>query len=427
MRYLSYTEEERKTILRDLGLINQHDLYNELPINNQKTAEFNLPDSQTEAAVSKKIKQLAKKNISSSDKLCFLGAGCYNHNIPAAVDHLIQRAEFLTSYTPYQPEISQGTLISIFEFQSYICNLTGQSVANASLYDGATALVEACLMAQRINKKTNILIANKLNPDYERVLSSYLGSNNIISNNSKTDDTDVSAIIVQYPDFFGEPSKLNVYKNLAKELDALLIICVTEIIALGLLPAPSDADIVVGEAQSLGVSMNFGGPHLGFFACNKEYMRQIPGRICGKTIDKNGNRAFALTLNAREQHIRRNKATSNICSNQGLNMLAFTIHLSLLGENGFKKLAKLNHYKASLLYNQLQEIPNIKLINNSFFNEFVFQLTNISSKDFLNKMLDKNIFAGIAIDEDKILVAVTESISNDEIHTYIKHLKEITC
>ncbi len=424
MRYLALTENDRKEMLKELCLDSQSDIYNEIPSSLIKENNCKLPKHQTELVVETNLKNLANKNINTNEFSCFIGAGSYKHHVPSSVDHIIQRAEFLTSYTPYQPEISQGTLISIFEFQTYISNLTGQDVSNASMYDGATSLVEAIAMAKRVKKKEKFIIANDLNSDYLRVISGYYNDDEIIKD-SNYDNNDVAAIIVQSPDFNGTPHSLEQYREIANKLDALLIVSVTEIISLGLLPAPKLADIVTGEASSLGVSLNYGGPHLGFFACKKEYTRQIPGRICGKTVDKANKRAFVLTLNAREQHIRRHKATSNICSNQGLNMLAFTIHLSLLGEKGFKDLAKLNHYKATLLYKGLSQFSGIAIENKSYFNEFVFKLKNIKAKDFIQKMLDKKIFAGLEISEYKVLVAATEAITNQEIEDYIKNAGEL--
>ncbi|MDC0857241.1 aminomethyl-transferring glycine dehydrogenase subunit GcvPA [Rickettsiales bacterium] len=433
MRYLALTDGDREEMLQELGLASTSDVYNEIPSSLIKKDSFKLPKHQTELVVETNLKNLANKNINTNEFSCFIGAGSYKHHVPSSVDHIIQRAEFLTSYTPYQPEISQGTLISIFEFQTYIANLTGQDVANASMYDGATSLVEAIAMAKRIKKKEKFIIANEINADYSRVISGYYDNDDIFKDIKFDDDNifkdskfdDIAAIIVQTPDFNGTPHSLEKYKEIADKLNALLIVSVTEIISLGLLPAPELADIVTGEASSLGVCLNYGGPHLGFFACKKEYTRQIPGRICGKTVDKQNKRAFVLTLNAREQHIRRHKATSNICSNQGLNMLAFTIHLSLLGEKGFKDLAKLNHYKATLLYKGLAKISGLEIQNTSYFNEFTFKLKNISADDFLQKMLDKKIFAGFAITGDKVLVAATEALTNQEIEDYIKCAEEL--
>lgn len=408
-------------MLERIGVTSIEDLYEDAPKNlfNQK---FDLPDNKSELEVVEHLTKLSKKNKSASDAAFFLGAGCYRHFIPAAVDHIIQRAEFLTSYTPYQPEISQGTLTVIFEYQSLICSLTGMEVSNASLYDGATALVEAVLMAKRINKKKQkIVVANDLNPQYYNILQTYLQDEEIATS---VEIDNICAIIVQSPDYYGTPHNIKKYRDICDAKGAMLIVVNTEIISYGLLPAPKEADIVVGEAQSLGVAMNFGGPHLGFFACKEKYVRQMPGRICGLTKDIDGNEGFVLTLNAREQHIRRQKATSNICSNQGLNMVAFTIHLALLGRNGLRKLARLNHHLASKLHQQLSKNSKIKVINKYFFNEFVIELP-IAADIFLKKMLAKNIMAGVKIAENRVLLAVTEMNSQDDINYYCETVKEI--
>jgi len=407
-------------MLSAIGVKSIDDLYSDVP--NNINSNFNLPDGLVEHKVFDFFKSLSDKNISASDVDFFIGGGCYRHHIPASVDHIIQRAEFLTSYTPYQPEISQGTLTCIFEYQSLICELTGMDVSNASLYDGATALVEAVLMSKRIKKKDRVFIANNINPDYLNVLESYIGKENISLD--KDDLDNISAIILQTPDFYGSPAIIDEYKKICSETGALLIIVNTEILAFGLIKPPKEADIVVGDAQSLGVGMNFGGPHLGYFACKKQYLRQIPGRICGLTKDKDGKDGFVLTLNAREQHIRRAKATSNICSNQGLNMVAFTIHLALLGKSGFTKLAKLNHYRAQLLFKKLSSIKNINVINKSFFNEFVIELP-CKASIFLDKMLEKNIMAGIEVSDNSVLVTVTELNNIDSIDNYVNNIKEI--
>jgi glycine dehydrogenase subunit 1 len=419
MRFLAHSKKDRELMLNSIGVDRASSLYNDVP--DEVNSIFNLPNGIVEHKIHSYFKELSSKNIDASMVSFFLGGGCYRHHIPASVDHIIQRAEFLTSYTPYQPEISQGTLTTIFEFQSLICELTSMDVSNASLYDGATALAEAALMSARINKKNKVYIANKLNPDYHNVLRSYIGNENIILNNI---DNEISAIIVQLPDYYGSITDINYYRELCDKHDALLIVVNTEILAFGMIEAPFAADIVVGEAQSLGVGMNFGGPHLGYFTCKKEYLRQMPGRICGMTTDKDGNRGFVLTLNAREQHIRRSKATSNICSNQGLNMVAFTIHLSLLGKYGLKKLARLNHYRSVILYNKLKQINNIKILNDSFFNEFVIELP-ITAKSFLDQMLKNNIMAGIEVDKNKVLVTVTELNSEESLDNYAEHINRI--
>ncbi len=422
MRYLSLTEGDRKEMLSSIGVDNVKDLYQDVPKND--FSSYNLPDGLNEQELVSYFKTLSSKNLPAGETKFFLGAGCYRHFVPSVVDAVISRGEFLTSYTSYQPEISQGTLVAIFEFQSMICELTGMDIANASMYDGATATNEAIQMAKRLNKKKEkIVIANRLNPDYLRVVNTYLEDKNIF-----TDETDIdnktACVVVSYPDYYGEPKDLSYYRKKCDEVGAILVVVNTEIVALGLLPAPKEADIVVGEGQSLGVGMVFGGPHLGYFACKKQFVRQMPGRICGVTKDKERKECYVLTLNAREQHIRRAKATSNICSNQGLNMLAFTVHLALLGGSGFKKLAKLNHYKAILLSKEISKHSKIKILNKHFFNEFVIQLP-IKSDDFLVKMKAENILAGVKISDDKILVTTTELNSDKDIVSYGEALTKI--
>ncbi len=426
MRYLALTAQDRKEMLKVIGVSSIDELYDAvLPDFLLKKPISGLEFHQGEIEVERILKKLSQKNRAASDGPFFLGAGCYNHHIPATVDHLIQRSEFLTSYTPYQPEISQGTLTVIFQFQSIIALTTGMEIANASMYDGATSLAEGCLMALRIKKDRNkIAIFGNLHPDYQKVMKTYLelSETEIIDGNLA--DSSTAAIIVQYPDFYGNITKLDEIRKKCDEIGALMIVCVTEILALGLIAAPHQADIVVGEAASLGVGLNFGGPTLGFFASKKEYMRQMPGRICGQTTDANNEIGYVLTLNAREQHIRREKATSNICSNQGLCATAFTIHMSLLGENGFKKLALLNHYKACKLSDLLEKIPNVKIINQNFFNEFLIETPN-EAKDLCKKLLAKNIMAGLAVKNNQLLIAVTELTSDDDMKQLVSSLNEI--
>ena len=306
-----------------------------------------------------------------------------------------------------------------------ICELTGMEVSNASLYDGATSLVEAVLMARRINKKKQkIVILEELNPDYLRVLNSYLEGEKIYFQEDDI-DKNTCCVIIQTPDFYGTPHNIKELRKLCDKYNIMLIVVNTEIISLGMLEPFKEADIVVGEASSLGVPMNFGGPHLGYLATKKQYVRQMPGRICGMSEDSNGKRGFVLTLNAREQHIRRDKATSNICSNQGLNVVAFTIHLALLGSNGLKKLAQLNHYKAQKLYNKLAEHSKVKIISKYFFNEFIYEVANADK--FLSYMLKNNIMAGVKVSDNKILTTVTETNSEQDIDNFILALDNFTC
>jgi glycine dehydrogenase subunit 1 len=423
MRYLALTEKDRQEMLKAIGVSNVDQLYDAVPQEFLlKNPIANLPNHQGEIEVENFLKSLSNKNRSASQGAFFLGAGCYKHHIPASVDHIIQRSEFLTSYTPYQPEISQGTLAVIFQFQSIIALLTGMEIANASMYDGATALAESCLMALRIKSgKKNIATFGNIHPDYLDVTKTYLDLNSA----KFVDELDEScaAMLVQYPDFYGEIPNLDEARKKCDEFGALLIVCTNEILSLGILAAPKQADIVVGEASSLGVGLNFGGPLLGFFACKKEFVRQMPGRICGATTDVDGKLGYVLTLNAREQHIRREKATSNICSNQGLCATAFTIHASLLGEIGFKKLALINHKKACELADLLSNTKGVKVLNKNFFNEFTIEFTK-DAAEVNEKLLSKNIIGGFA-DGKKMIVAVSELTTADDMKILANELEII--
>jgi len=425
MRYLALTEQDRKSMLAEIGVNSVNDLFDAVPQEFllKKPIE-NLSNHLGEIEVENYLKSLANKNRYAGSGAFFLGAGCYRHHIPATVDHIIQRSEFLTSYTPYQPEISQGTLATVFQFQSIISLLTGMQIANASMYDGATAMAEACLMALRIkNQKRKIVLFGDINPDYIEVTKTYLELSNSKLVDINGADESCSAIVVQYPNFYGEIVNLDEVRKKCDEIGALMIVVVSEILSLGLINPPSQADIVVGEASSIGVGLNFGGPLLGFFASKKEFVRQMPGRICGKTIDADGKEGYVLTLNAREQHIRREKATSNICSNQGLCATAFTIHSSLLGEIGFKKLALINHYKACKMVEMLENISAIKILNSSFFNEFTVEF-NIEAQMVNKKLLEENIVGGLAVG-NKMIIAITELTSDEDMNKLSSSLKRI--
>ncbi len=413
MRFLPHTKEDRQEMLSAIGVSSIDELYKHVPEECRLKDLLKLPLHKSEIEVENILSQIAKKNISAIDRPFFLGAGSYYHHVPASVDHIISRSEFLTSYTPYQPEVSQGTLTVIFEFQSMISTLTGMDIANASMYDGSTAMVEAALMAKRITKRDNISLSGNIHPHYLETLATYISNlGGEISHNEPDENT--ACVIVQRPDFLGEINSLDEIRKKCDQTGAMLIVVITEVISLGLLPAPSEADIVVGEGQSLGNKMQFGGPYVGFFACKKEFLRQMPGRICGQTVDANGKRAFVLTLSTREQHIRREKATSNICTSQGLCATAFTIHLSLLGEEGFKKLALLNHYKAVKLAEKLSKIKGIKIENKNFFNEFVISLPDDSNK-IAEKLNIAGITPGLPLDNNRMLIAVTEMTSDQDI------------
>ncbi len=424
MRYLPQTVHARSEMLKSVGADSVDDLYTDIPSVALVDGLVDLPNNQGEIEVERALGAMAAKNVAAPDVPFFLGAGTYFHHVPASVDHIIQRSEYLTAYTPYQPEIAQGTLQAIFEYQTFIAQLTGQDVANASLYDGSTATTEAVLMALRITKRKKVVIGTPLHPHYKNVLKSYMGNIEGSEISEGDPDSDTACIIVQSPDFLGNPHKYDTFRKKCDDVGALLIIVVNEVISLGMLPAPSVADIVCGEAQSVGLAMSYGGPHLGFFACKQKYLRQMPGRLCGMSEDADGKRSFVLTLSTREQHIRREKATSNICTNQGLCALAFTIHMSLLGENGFKHLAQLNHEIACRLADALDDIAGVEVVNKNFFNEFVIKLPK-SSAAVVEDLETCGIIGGYALDGDKLLVCATEMTTDEDIEEFTKILFEI--
>ncbi len=425
MRYLPLTKKSREEMLEAVGANSIDDLYVDVPKAAFIDGKANLPDHQGELAVERYLGQYANQNHAASDGPFFLGAGAYYHHVPATVDYIIQRSEYLTAYTPYQPEIAQGTLQMIFEFQTFIAQLTGQEIANASMYDGATSTTEAALMAMRITKRKKIAIGNDIHPHYREVLQSYMwnfdGEIEIVDGEP---DDETACVIIQSPDFYGAPQKYDALRKKCDETGALLVVVVTEIVSLGLLPAPVEADIVCGEGQSIGIALSYGGPYLGFFACKEKYVRQMPGRLCGITEDADGKRGFVLTLNTREQHIRRDKATSNICTNQGLCALAFTVHMSLLGEDGFKRLAKLNHEAACKTADALTSIDGVKLVTENFFNEFTVELPK-SADEVVEALAQKGVIAGLALEDNKLLVAATETTTQADIDTFAANLKDV--
>ncbi|MBL8639033.1 MAG: aminomethyl-transferring glycine dehydrogenase subunit GcvPA [Alphaproteobacteria bacterium] len=428
MRYLPLTSSDLRAMMDKIGIKDCDDLYAGLPT--YSAASLDLPDHQTELQVERIMTRLAAQNHAAVDGPFFLGAGCYHHHIPATVDYIIQRSEFLTSYTPYQPEMAQGTLQVIYEFQTMIAMITGMDVANASMYDGATACAEAALMAQRITGRKLIALAGHLHPQYLEVIKTYLGESSILPQFTEDEGGNpegIAAIIVPSPDYFGTPQDIQNWRKKCDAMGAKLIYVTNEILSLGLLPAPVEADIVCGEAQSIGVPMSFGGPHLGFFACKQDYVRQMPGRLCGETVDMDGRRSYVLTLSTREQHIRREKATSNICTNQGLCALAFTVHMALLGEHGFRHLARLNHQKACDLADALASIEGIKIRNDHFFNEFVVEFgPNFPPADHIIQTLAaQKIIAGVAIAPNQILMAATEMTTDEDIKILCAHLADL--
>ncbi len=389
MRYLPLTEADRSGMLAVIGAATIDDLFIDVPVEARLPGPIaGLPSHASEMAVDRHMSALAGRNISAGSVPFFLGAGAYRHHIPASVDHLIQRGEFLTSYTPYQPEIAQGTLQVLFEFQTQVARLLGTDIANASMYDGSTACWEAIAMAGRVTRRKRAVLSAGLHPHYvatAQTMARFTGDELVTAAprlEPAPDDAEVIAaiddatacVVVQYPDILGRIPDLAAIAEAAHAQGALLIAVVTEPVALGLLEAPGNlgADIVVGEGQSLGVGLNFGGPYLGLFGCNEKFVRQMPGRLCGETVDADGKRGFVLTLSTREQHIRREKATSNICTNSGLCALAFSIHMTLLGGEGLARLARINHARARQLAERLAKIPGVSLGSqcDTYFNEF---------------------------------------------------------
>lgn len=446
MRYLPLTAEDRDDMKKVIGVTEVNELFANVPDKASLDPDFNLPNHKTEMEVERIMSAISKKNMNSNQVSFFLGAGAYKHHIPATVDHIIQRSEFLTSYTPYQPEISQGTLQYLFEFQTQVSLMTGMDVSNASMYDGSTSAAEAVSMAKRITKRNKVVISPTLHPQYAEVIKTLICSeessidynfseNFDINSIIKKVNEDVSCVVIQNPDFFGSCHSLEKLAEHIHSKGALLIVVVNEVISLGMLKSPGDmgADIVVCEGQSLGNPLNFGGPYIGLMSTKDKYVRQLPGRIVGETNDMNGEKGFVLTLATREQHIRREKATSNICTNSGLCSLAFTIHLSLLGEIGFKKLSKLNHEAAIKLYNKLNNLEGFKVKNKSFFNEFTVELP-MNASLFVEKMAEKGVLAGVPVSRlsnkinnfsNLILVASSEVNSDFDRENYIKSAKEV--
>ena len=422
MRYLPQTERSHKDMLKKIGIHNVDELFRDVPKSAFVQGDIGLPNHMSELEVERHFSQYANQNRPANEGPFFLGAGVYNHHVPATVDYIIQRSEFLTAYTPYQPEIAQGTLQMIYEYQTMIAQLTGQDIANASLYDGATATAEATLMAMRLTRKNKVVLASELHPHYREVLNTYLWVNDEAEIIDEADDQ-TAAVIVQTPDFHGNVHDLRKWREICDKTGAKLVVVVAEIVSLGLLPAPEEADIVCGEGQSVGLPMSYGGPHLGFFACKQEYLRQVPGRLCGETVDRDGKRSFVLTLSTREQHIRREKATSNICTNQGLCALAFTVHMSLLGESGFKTLAKINHERACKLAETLTDIDGLEIENKTFFNEFVVKLPK-DSQEVCVRLSDKGIVAGYPLTDNRLLVTATEMTTYEDISRFAKELRD---
>src|SRR5215475_11454680 len=445
MRYLPLTDEDRRAMLAKIGVPSVESLYRDVPTGALLKAPVDLPPHAGELEVERSIGAMAAKNLGTGSVPSFLGAGAYRHHVPASVDHLIQRGEFLTSYTPYQPEVTQGTLQYLFEFQTQVALLTGMDVANASMYDGATATVEAVMMANRVTRRKKAVISGSLHPHYREVIETYGEHTGFAVEAAPYDaearedilkriDKDTSCVVIQNPSFFGHLVDFAALSEAAQKAGVMVIAVCTEAVSYGLIRAPGNTgcDVAVAEGQSFGNSLGFGGPYVGLFACKEKYLRQMPGRLAGQTVDVDGKRGWVLTLSTREQHIRREKATSNICTNSGLCALAFTIHLTLLGDAGLQRLAELNHATASNLADRLTKIPGVKLLNGSFFNEFTLALPK-SAIPVVEAMAKRRVLGGVPVsrlapDDPKLanllLVAATETVTEPDMAALETALKE---
>jgi glycine dehydrogenase subunit 1 len=450
MRYLPLSDADRGAMLHAIGVDSIDDLFRDVPDTAWlKEPIASLPNHASELSVERQLTALSRKNLVAGEAPFFLGCGAYRHHVPASVDHIIQRGEFLTAYTPYQPEIAQGTLQVMFEFQTQVARLLGCEVANASMYDGSTACWEAIGMARRITRRTKAILSSGLHPHYVSVantMAKFTGDTletELPELAAATDadkliaaiDNETSAVVVQYPDILGRIADLTPIAEAAHAAGALLIAVVTEPVALGAIKSPGEmgADIVVGEGQSIGVGLQFGGPYVGLFACREKHVRQMPGRLAGETVDAEGKRGFVLTLSTREQHIRREKATSNICTSSVLCALAMSAHMTLLGEKGLRQLAKLNHARACEAAERLATIPGVSVINDSFFNEFTLKLP-VEARPAVRALADKGILGGVSLGrlypgtetlEKGLVVAVTETVTDEDIAALEAGLKEV--
>ena len=435
MRYLPLTPEDRSAMLATIGVPSIDDLFVDVPKAAWRDQPVDLPHHQGELEVERALNALAARNRSAGQGPFFCGAGAYRHHVPATVDHIIQRSEFLTSYTPYQPEIAQGTLQYLYEFQTQVAALTGMEVANASMYDGSTATAEAVMMAARVTRRGKAVLSGGLHPHYARTTETLarVAGVEVSRLAAQIDaeaaviaaiDDDTACVVVQTPNVFGTVTDVSAIAAAAQAKGALLIVVVTEVVSLGLLKSPGEmgADIVVAEGQSIGNALNFGGPYIGLFAAREKHVRQMPGRLCGETVDADGRRGFVLTLSTREQHIRRDKATSNICTNSGLCALAFTIHMSLLGETGLRQLAAINHAKARQLAAALAEVPGIDILTPRYFNEFAIRVPG-KAEGLVEALAAEGILAGVPMTrlspnggmEDVLLVCATETTTDADI------------
>ncbi len=446
MRYLPLGEADRAAMLDAIGVTDIDDLYRDVPVAARAPEISGLPAHQGEMEVERALSALAGRNIAAGAVPSFLGAGAYRHHIPASVDHIIQRSEYLTSYTPYQPEISQGTLQSLFEFQTQVAMLTGMEVANAGMYDGSTACSEAVLMACRLTKRRKAVLSGGLHPHYRDIVRTNAAFSGLEVMLAPPDaeatemlageiDEATACVVVQNPGFFGQVRDLAPLARACHDAGALLVAAVTEIVSLGAVTPPGamGADIVIAEGQSLGVGLQFGGPYVGLFATAERFVRQLPGRLCGQTVDADGRPGYVLTLSTREQHIRREKATSNICTSSGLCALAFCIHVSLLGEAGLTRLARCNHSRAVSLSAMLAELPGVQVINDTFFNEFALRL-DAAAAPLVEALAAREILGGVPVSRlypetpalaNLLLVAVTETTTEADMAALCTGLREV--
>jgi len=445
MRYLPLNDADRAQMLEVIGAASVDELFIDVPPAAHLTGPVDLPPHAGEMEVEAQIRALAAKNLSPSRAAFFIGAGAYRHHIPASVDHIIQRSEYLTSYTPYQPEIAQGTLQVLYEFQTQVARLTGMALANASLYDGSTAAAEGVLMAARLTRRRKAVLSGGLHPHYRETVETLAQAVGIDTEALPPEvdaeaavlrhiGPDTACVVVQTPNVFGTATDLSKIAEAVQAAGALLIVVVTEVMSLGLLKSPAEmgADVVAAEGQSIGVPLSFGGPYVGLFATRDKYLRQMPGRLCGETVDAEGRRGFVLTLSTREQHIRREKATSNICTNSGLCALAFSIHLSLLGQEGLKRVAKINYAKAHALKDALMAIDGVTVLTPRFFNEFTVELPKPAA-EVVEALAQKGVLGGVPFSrlhggggfENWLIIAATETNTEADQAQFVAALTEV--
>ncbi|NHC40063.1 aminomethyl-transferring glycine dehydrogenase subunit GcvPA [Bacillus sp. MM2020_1] len=443
-RYLPMTEQDKKAMLEAIGVSLIDELFSDIPEKVRFKGEYNIKAAKSETDLMKELFNMASRNADLKSNVSFLGAGVYDHYMPVIVDHVISRSEFYTAYTPYQPEISQGELQAIFEFQTMICELTGMDVANSSMYDGGTALAEAAMLSAGHTKRKTIVVSDAVHPEARDVLKTYAKGQNLTVvevpvKDGVTDletlkglvNEDVAAVIVQYPNFFGRIEPLKELEEIIHANKSMFVVS-SNPLSLGVLTPPGKfgADIVIGDAQPFGIATAFGGPHCGYFAVTTKLMRKVPGRLVGQTTDDQDRRGFVLTLQAREQHIRRDKATSNICSNQALNALAASVAMTALGKKGVREIAAANLQKANYAKNAFKEAGFEVVYDGHSFNEFVVKLTK-PVKEINQMLLQKGIIGGYDLGRDyselayHMLIAVTEQRSKEEIDTLVKELGDL--